>query len=70
MGNVRALRAGDGALARRTSPGLNVLFMSDYAGMAEYEREARHDGWLEKPFRAEVLVGAVSAALHHVNEGV
>jgi CheY-like chemotaxis protein len=57
-------------LARRTRPGLKVLFMSGYAGMAEYEREARRDSWLEKPFRAEVLVGAVSAALHHVNEGV
>jgi CheY-like chemotaxis protein len=51
-------------LARRSRPGLKVLFMSGYAGMAGYEREASHDIWLEKPFMAEVLVGAVSAALH------
>jgi signal transduction histidine kinase/ActR/RegA family two-component response regulator len=57
-------------LARRTRPGLKVLFMSGYAGMGEYEREAGHDCWLGKPFRAEVLVRAVSAALHHINEGV
>ena len=57
-------------LARRTRPDRKVLFMSGYAGMAKYEREARHDSWLEKPFRAEVLVGAVSLALHQVNEGV
>ena len=47
----------DTGVWRGTRPGLKVLFMSRYAGMAEYEREARHDGWLEKPFRAEVLVG-------------
>jgi len=56
-------------LARRTSPGLKVLFMSGYAGIAGYAADARHDSWLAKPFRAELLVGAVSTALHHVNEG-
>jgi signal transduction histidine kinase/ActR/RegA family two-component response regulator len=57
-------------LARRASPGLKVLFISGYAGMDGYATEAGHDSWLAKPFRAEVLVGAVSASLHHVNERV
>jgi CheY-like chemotaxis protein len=54
-------------LARRTIPGLKVLFMSGYAGMDEYEREAGDDIWLKKPFSTEILVGAVSAALHHAH---
>jgi len=54
-------------LARRTSPGLKVLFMSGYGGMDEDGREAGDDIWLRKPFRTEILVGAVSAVLHHVH---
>ena len=70
QGNARARRAGYSGLARRTRPGLKVLFISGYAGIAGNAREARHDGWLQKPFRGEVLVAGVSPALHHVNEGV
>ena len=54
-------------LARRTLPGLRVLFISGYAGMDEDGREAGDDIWLRKPFRTEILVGAVSAVLHHVH---
>lgn len=57
-------------LARRVRPGLKVLFISGYAGVAEYATEPTQDIWLKKPFRPETLVGAVSAALHHFNEAV
>ena len=53
-------------LARRSRPDLKVMFMSGYAGIAGYGREAGQDIWLKKPFKAEVLAGAVSAALHYV----
>ena len=54
-------------LARRTIPGLKVLFMSGYAGVDEHQREASGDIWLKKPFRTEVLAGAVSAMLYNVH---
>jgi len=33
----------------------------------EHQREASGDIWLKKPFRTEVLAGAVSAMLYNVH---
>jgi signal transduction histidine kinase/ActR/RegA family two-component response regulator len=53
-------------LARRTRPGLKVLFASGYADISRFAANLGNDKLLKKPFKLETLAGAVQAALQRI----
>ena len=57
-------------LARRTRPGLKVLFCSGYADMSIFEKDMENETLLRKPFRPDTLAEAVHTALRRTVQAV